>query len=164
MLVTNGPPQFGLAFEPLQHLSPCAQFLHGITASLFIQRTNAQHILDTLTDRLEESKDDSLFDDDELTKSGVYHWAIRISHELAGSISMNLEYIETVLNAGINEIVKKTHAYEEVGIAYWSTKMSEEVNNLGRLGEEIRMLRERVQENVSMLVRSLHIWTHFQVC
>lgn len=149
VLVMNGPNQLTLDFEPLQHLSPCAQFLRGITASLTMQRTNGQHILDTLNGRLESSEDDSLFDDEAFTKSAVHHWAIRISHELSGSIAINLEHIETVLQSEIKMLIENSHKHEEIGIAYWSRKMKEETSSLARLGKETRMLREKVQENVS---------------
>lgn len=73
VLIANGPTRLALDYEPFEHLSPCAQFLRGITATFFMQRTNAQHLVGVLNDYLQESADDSLFDDEAFTKSKLYH-------------------------------------------------------------------------------------------
>lgn len=152
VLIANGPPRLSLDSEPPEHLSPCAQFLRGITASLFMQRTNAQHMIQLLNDYLETHGDDSLFDDEEFTKSGMYHWAILICHELGGSLALNLEHIEKVLNGEAKSMLGKAHAHEKLGLSYWLKKMNEETKELERLQTEVKMFREKVQEHVGVFV------------
>lgn len=152
VLIANGPPRLSLDSEPLEHLSPCAQFLRGITASLFMQRTNAQHMIQMLNDHLEKHDNDSLFDDEAFTKSGMYHWAIQICHELSGSLALNLEHIEKVLNSEAKSMLDKAHAHENLGLSYWFKKMKEETKELEKLQMEVEMLREKVQENVSIFI------------
>ncbi|KAJ5521277.1 hypothetical protein N7527_005392 [Penicillium freii] len=151
VLIANGPPRFTLDYEPLEHLSPCAQFLRGITASFFMQRTNAQHIIGILNDHLQESYNDTLFDDERFTKSRLYHWVIRTCHELSGTVASNLEHVDKVLNGEVNDLIDKAHVHESLGLAHWSKKMKEEINELGRLGAEIQMLREKAQESRNAL-------------
>jgi hypothetical protein len=117
-----------------------------------MQRTNAQHIIGILNDHLQESYNDSLFDDERFTKSRLYHWVIRTCHELSGSVASNLEHVDKVLNSELNDLIDKAHVHESLGLAHWSKKMKEEINELGRLRAEIQVLREKAQESVSALV------------
>lgn len=103
-----------------------------------------------LIDHLSETDNDSLFDDEMFTKSELYHWVIKICHELYGSLASNLRPIEKVLDGQINHLCGKAHGYENLGLSYWRRKMKEEVYELDRLQMEIHMLREKVQESVSI--------------
>jgi hypothetical protein len=150
VLIVNGPTGFALDVELPEHLSPCAQYVRGITASLYMQRAHAQRILRVLIDHVGETDNDSLFDDEMFTKSELYHWVIKICHELCGSLASNLKFIEKVLDGQINHLCDKAHGYESLGISYWLRKMKEEVYELDKLQTEIHMLREKVQESVSI--------------
>lgn len=152
VLIANGPSRFALDCEPLEHLSPCAQFLSGITASLFMQRTNVQHIIQMLNDHLERFDNDTLFDDETFTKSKLYHWAIQTCHEVSGSVALNLDYIEKVLYREIDDILGNTHVHDKLGLSHWLKKMKDEVNELESLQMQVKMLREKVQESVSVPV------------
>lgn len=160
VLIVNGPARFALDYENLEHLSPCAQYLRGITASLYMQRTNGQHILEVLNDHLQVSDNDSLFDDELFTKSGLYHWVIKTCHELSGSVASNLKFVEKVLNSEIDDLCNRAHAHEKLGLSHWSRKMKEEIHELDNLQAETDMLREKVQESVRILLfkSQLHIF------
>jgi hypothetical protein len=162
VLIANGPTRITIEDEPLEHLSPCAQFLRGITATLFMQKSNAQHIVRALNDHLQESADDSLIDVEAFTKSKLYHWVIRTCHELSGSVALNLAYVDKVLNVEVNNLIDKAHVHEKSGLSHWSKKMKDELNELGRLQSEIHLLREKVQESVStpfLLILRVHLLT-----
>ncbi|OQD83973.1 hypothetical protein PENANT_c014G10849 [Penicillium antarcticum] len=134
VLIANGPTRFALDYEPLEHLSPCAQFLRGV-----------------LNDRLQELDDDSLFDDEAFTKSKLYHWAIRMCHELSGSVASNLAHFDKVLDVEVTNLIHKAHVHEKLGLSHWSKKLKDEINELGRLQAEIELLREKAQESRNAL-------------
>ncbi|KAJ5314642.1 Glucose-methanol-choline oxidoreductase [Penicillium atrosanguineum] len=149
VLIANGTTRFALDLEPLEHLSPCAQFVRGITTSLYMQRAGAQKIVGMLNDRLQEHGVDSLFDDESFTKSRLYHWVIKTCHELSGSVASNLKHIKVVVvEREIDELSDKAHAYEKLGLSHWRRKMREEVNELDKLQVETQTLREKVQESL----------------
>jgi hypothetical protein len=114
-----------------------------------------------LIDHLSESDNDSLFDDEMFTKSELYHWVIKICHELCGSLASNLRSIEKVLDGQINHLCDQAHGYENLGISYWLRKM-DEVYELDKLQMKIHMLREKVQERVSIPLseRSGHLYDY----
>jgi hypothetical protein len=72
--------------ESTQHLTSVAQHLRGIAHSIHMQDLNAEAIYDQLKERLNESDDNSLFDDERFTKSGLYYWTVKTYDELRESM------------------------------------------------------------------------------
>lgn len=93
-----------------------------------MQRTNGQYILEVLNDHLQVSDNDSLFDDELFTKSGLYHWDIKTCHELSGSVASNLKFVEKVLNSEIDDLCNRAHAHEKLGLSHWSRNMKKSMS------------------------------------
>lgn len=149
VLVINGSSRSASDNELLEHLTPIAQYLRGITASLSAQRINVQSIFDALKDHLRKSDEDSLFDDEQFTKSRLYHWVVETCHELCGSIASNLRFVRRLLDNQINKLSSEAHIHETLGIAYWARRLEEEVFELDELQAQVHALREKVRESVS---------------
>lgn len=148
VLVINGPLRFILDHDRPEHLTPVAQFLRGITASLHVQRSNAQTIFEALKDHLRKHDDDSLFDDEHFTRTRLYHWVIKTCHELCGLMASNLRFIRRLLNDQISTLRGEAHAHEALGIAYWMRRLEEHVSEMDELQAEVHALREQVRESV----------------
>ncbi|KAH8587293.1 hypothetical protein B0O99DRAFT_656496 [Bisporella sp. PMI_857] len=96
VLAVNCSSEFASAYEPRQHLTPIAQYLRGITSSLYTQRMNAKLIHEALKDALKSCDGASIFDDEHFTKSTAYHWAVRTCDELSESIASSIRFTRRV--------------------------------------------------------------------
>jgi hypothetical protein len=147
----NSPSRFAADEGPPEHLTPIAQYIRGVTSSLAVQRQNAESILDGLHGKVERSHGDSLFDDEEFTKSNLYHWTIRICDELRNTISGTLRFMHRTKLLQIDGLRSEAHMSENLGIDYWTSQLDDEVFKLEDLQDQISALSAQVQESVSVL-------------
>lgn len=135
--------------EPLQYQTPLAQFVRGICSAVVSQRTNILPIFHELEERLRDSEDDDLFDDQKFSKSRTYHWIIKSCHDICTSIQINLKFLGDLRANKLPELANKAHEYEKSGLDYWCSKLGEEISDLDKLQMEVNALREQVRELVS---------------
>jgi hypothetical protein len=77
VLVINCSAEFASDYQNRNFLTPIAQYVRGITSSMYTQRINAESIYEDLKNWLKHSDSESIFDDEKFTKSTSYHWAVR---------------------------------------------------------------------------------------
>lgn len=130
-------------------LTPVAQFLEAINGALQTQRDDERNILDTLKARLAESDDRSLFDDENFTKSYLYHWAVQVCDMVCHSISSTTKFMSKISEDFLKKIEAESHPSEHPGIELWSRQWGREIANLEELREEFLLCRQDVQERVS---------------
>lgn len=150
VLVVNCPSRFAAQHEPSQHLTPIAQYIRGVTASLYTQRINAESIYETLIDQIRDCGDHSLFDDEHFTKSTLYHWTIKTCDELRESIASSLRFVRRALDSQINGLCKGIHCREKLGVEYWKQNLEDEIYALEELQAQILALNAQVQESVGL--------------
>ncbi|KAJ3541209.1 hypothetical protein NM208_g4710 [Fusarium decemcellulare] len=131
--------------------TPLAQFLAGIHGALHTQRIDEQHILDTLRFRLAESDDMSLVDDDNFTKSHLYHWVVRTCDKVCHSISTTLRFVDRISKDFVSKLAAEGHATKPPGVEFWEQKWMEEISDLKDLREEFLSCRQDVQERRNAL-------------
>ncbi|KAH6895992.1 hypothetical protein B0T10DRAFT_545577 [Thelonectria olida] len=131
--------------------TPIAQFLGGIHGALQTQRVDEQNIMDALKARLADLDDMSLFDDEDFTKSHLYHWVVKTCDMVCHSISSTLRFVDKTSNSFLKDISAKAHASERPGIEFWSQKWTEAVSDLEELREEFLSCRQDVQERRNAL-------------
>ncbi|KAF1932114.1 uncharacterized protein M421DRAFT_284651 [Didymella exigua CBS 183.55] len=138
--------------EPTLHLTPVAQFLRGLTYSLRTLNLNAEAIYDQLKERLQTSDDESLFDDENFTKSNVYHWTVKTCHELRESLMASQRYVRRTFDKDITRLCEKdAHESERHGLVHWRTEHDAEMNTLEDLVSQIAALNASVQESRNAL-------------
>ncbi|KAF5006868.1 hypothetical protein FDECE_6780 [Fusarium decemcellulare] len=131
--------------------TPLAQFLAGIHGALHTQKIDEQHILDTLRFRLADSDDMSLVDDDNFTKSHLYHWVVRTCDKVCHSISTTLRFVDRISKDFVSKLAAEGHAAKPPGIEFWEQKWMEEISDLKDLREEFLSCRQDVQERRNAL-------------
>jgi hypothetical protein len=149
VLVINCSAEFASDYQNRKFLTPIAQYVRGITSSMYTQRINAESIYVDLKDWLKDSGSESIFDDEKFTKSTSYHWAVRTCDELSESIASTLRFIRTRMESQVDKLCREAHAYEKSGIEHWLQLMKEEKFALEDLQAQILALRVQVQESVS---------------
>jgi hypothetical protein len=137
--------------EPLEHLTPLAQFVRGICSAAVSQKANILPIIYELNEQLRASEDDSLFDDRQFSKSRIYHWIIKTCHDLCTSIQTNLKFLRDFRANQLPNLRNKAHSYERSGLEYWTLRLREEISELDKVQMEVNSLREQVRELVSAL-------------
>lgn len=138
--------------EPTQYLTPLAQFLRGLTYSLRTQNMNAEAIYDRLKERLRDSDDESLFDDEQFTKSTLYHWTVKTCDELRESLMASQRYMTRAFDRKITPLCEKNaHISGQDGLLYWKAEHEAEMHALEELIAQISALCSSVQESVSRL-------------
>jgi hypothetical protein len=152
VLVVSTPTDFVSRYKTPHNLTPISQFLRGIVASLCTQGINAQHIHRNLEDVLAHHDNSSIFDDENFTKSILYHRTIKTCGELAESIASNLRFMGRLRKTQLDKLCREAHTHEKPGINYWYHQIEEEMSNLEELREQILALSVQVQESVSSLV------------
>jgi hypothetical protein len=145
----NSPSRFAADESPPEYLTPVAQYVRGMTSSLVVQRQNAESILDALRERIERSDGDSLFDDEDFTKSNLYHWTVRTCDELRNTISGTLRFMQRARKSQIDWLRNEAHMSEKLGIDYWTSQLEDEVFKLEDVQDQISALNAQVQESVS---------------
>jgi hypothetical protein len=148
LLVVNCLSEFSSDHGPGQYLTPIAQYIRGIASSLFTQRMNAQSIFEALRDEVKLSDGRDIFDDENFTKSKLYHWAIKACDELSESIASSLRFIRRVQESQTDKLCREAHAHERLGVDYWAQQMKEEIFALEDLRAQILALTMQVQERV----------------
>ncbi|EPE31286.1 hypothetical protein GLAREA_12589 [Glarea lozoyensis ATCC 20868] len=151
VLVVNGPPDFGSGLEPSHHLTPISQFLRGIVASLCTLRSNAQAIYRELKDLLALHDNNTIFDDENFTKSTLYHCTVKNCGEVVTCITSTLRFIRRTKKSHLDKLCRDAHAREKPGIDHWAREIEEEIFNLEDLKEEILALSAGVQESRNAL-------------
>jgi len=138
--------------EPLEFQTPIAQFVRGICSTVISQRVNIHPIVHELKEKLRASDDDSLFDDQQFSKSRMYHWIIKTCHETRASIQANLKFLQDFTTNRLPVLRGKAHVCEQHGIEHWSLRLREEIAELDNIQMEVDSLREQVRELVSLLL------------
>jgi hypothetical protein len=149
VLAVNGSSRFAADEGRLEHRTPCAQYVRGITSSLSIQRYNAEGILDILRQNLEIGDDGSLFDDEDFSKSHLYHWTVRTCDEVRNSISGTLRFIQRIEKAQLDLLRRDAHPVERSGLDHWISQLHDEISALEDVQDQISALNAQVQEGVS---------------
>jgi hypothetical protein len=148
VLATSCSAQFASDHQIREYLTPVAQYVRGITSALYTQRINAESIYEHMKKWLKDYYSESIFDDEQFTKSTSYHWAVRTCDELIESITSTLRFIRTRMESPVNKLCREAHISEKLGIEYWSEQMKEEIFALEDLHAQILALRNQVQESV----------------
>jgi hypothetical protein len=151
VMVVNCPLRLAsdLEQEPSVHLTPIAQYLRGISLSVHTQRMNGEAIYDHLKERLGESEDGSLFDDERFTKSDLYHWTVKTCDELRESITSSQRFLTRSFKKQISQLCKYAHDSEKIGVEFWKMRLEGEIYALEELESQIVALNSQVQESVS---------------
>ena len=138
--------------------TPVAQFLGAMSSAMETQRIDERNILMALKDRLAEldSREDHLFDDENFTKSHLYHWAVQVCDQACHSISSTTRFISRISEDFLNEMKAKVHASESPEAELWSRMLAREAANLEELREEFLLCRQNVQERVSLINEQWH--------
>jgi hypothetical protein len=97
---------------------------------------------------LKDFQSESIFDDEQFTKSTSYHWAVRTCDELSESIASTLRFMRMRVISSVDKLCREAHAYEKLGIEHWLERMKEETFALKDLHAQILALRVQVQESV----------------
>ena len=148
VIVINSHSEVSLETERLERLTPLAQYFRAITACLPSQREHGEAILETLKELLTTSSDDDLFDDEDFTKSRLYHSIISTSHELVESITLNLNFMRRLSKRQLSDLCKGAHIHEKSGLVYWRQTLVEEVQQLQELRLRVSNLGKIAQERV----------------
>jgi hypothetical protein len=148
VLAINTSAEFASDHQTKQYLTPVAQYVRGITSSLHTQRTNAETIYGDMSKWLKDFQSESIFDDEQFTKSTSYHWAVRTCDELSESIASTLRFMRMRVISSVDKLCREAHAYEKLGIEHWLERMKEETFALKDLHAQILALRVQVQESV----------------
>lgn len=148
VLVVNSSPTFTSSYEPQQHLTPIAQFVRGIASLLYTHRFNAQLIVNLLKEQVVSCDDESIFDDENFTKSTLYHWIIKTCDTLSESLAFNLRFIQGVFNNKVEKLCSEAHDLEKMGVDYWVDQVKKEISELEDLQAQILFMKSQVQENV----------------
>jgi hypothetical protein len=148
VLAINCPVPFTQNQKSAYDATPVAQFIRGVTSSLHTQAKNTELMYDALNDILKSHDSDNLFDDDKYTKSTAFHFGVRACNDIEASITSSLQYIRRMLITHITPICNNAHAYEKIGVEYWSNRMEEKIFALEQLQAVIATLRSQVQESV----------------
>ncbi|KAG9249715.1 uncharacterized protein F5Z01DRAFT_745981 [Emericellopsis atlantica] len=151
VLVINAQRQFVFENRPAQHSTPIAQFIRGVRSSLYSQRMHAQSIYNALSEALKTCDNGCLFDDENFSKSTLYHFAIKACDELEASIASSLVFMRRTLNNYVTRLCKEAHPCEQTGIGYWSQKMEEETIALEDLEAQIHKLGSQARESRNAL-------------
>ncbi|KAI0382261.1 hypothetical protein F5Y04DRAFT_288018 [Hypomontagnella monticulosa] len=146
VLVVNSLQKFAVDYRREEHVTPVAQFLRGITSSLCTQRMNARHIHDFLGEQLKSSDNNSLFDDENFTKSTLYHSSIQACDELETSISSSLRFMRGIRAGYLAKLCHEANSSERLGIDHWLQKMEEETLELEDMQARVHALSSQVRE------------------
>lgn len=141
-------PRYHHDREQQEHLTPVAQFIRGITASVVTQRTNAESICDFLRHELGACDTDGLFDDEQFTKSKTYHHTIQGCSELIESLDATLRFLKKTTDGQIKELRSIVHPREELGVRHWTHELEEEIFSVRELRAQVEGLRRRAEESV----------------
>lgn len=148
LLVISCSAKFASDHQTREYLTPIAQYVRGITSSLYTQRNNAELIYEDTKNAFREYNSGSIFDDENFTKSTSYHWSVRTCDELNESIASTLRFVRTRLENQLDKLCREAHSYERLGIQHWLPQMKEEMFALEDLQAQIIALRGQVQESV----------------
>ena len=133
-------------------LAPVSQFIAAIHNALQTQRADEAEILRTLQSQLVDSDDGTLFDDQEFTKSHLYHWAVKTCDTVCFSVATTLQLLEKFSEDFIAKTMIKESGLESSdiqGVTSWPPLLAREVAELNDLREEFLACRQSVQERVS---------------
>jgi len=148
VLVVNSCSTFLASAELRQHLTPIAQFVRGIASSLYTQKVNARMIHNLLRNQLNTSDDGTIFDDENFTKSILYHWAIKTCDALSESLASSLRFIQGMLNSNVEKLCSEAHDQEKIGVDHWVQQLKKEIFELEDLHAQILAMKSQVQESV----------------
>ena len=148
ILVVNSSSAFLASAELRQHLTPIAQFVRGVASSLYTQQVNARMIHNLLRNQLNTSDDGTIFDDENFTKSILYHWAIKTCDALSESLASSLRFIQGMLNSNVEKLCSEAHDQEKIGIDHWVQQLKKEIFELEELHAQILAMKSQVQESV----------------
>ncbi|RYN73045.1 hypothetical protein AA0120_g12654 [Alternaria tenuissima] len=135
--------------EPVENLTPITQYLRGISLSVNTQTMSAEAIYDHLKEQLAESENDSLFDDEQFSKSELYHWTIKTCDELRESITSSQRFLTQAFNKQISQLCLESNDSEKIGVDFWKMQLDEEMYALEELRSQIVALNAQVQESRS---------------
>ena len=151
VLMVNSPPSNTLEEDVAEYLTPIAQYIRGIVACVSVQQAHAQSIFASLKFQLEQHDDNVLFDDDQFTKSRLYHRIIKSCHLLNNSLTASVRFIQRFRDTQLHKLSREAHSYESDGIAHWTQQLNSEVAALEDTAQQFTSLRETVQENRNAL-------------
>lgn len=149
LLVVNCCPEFASDPGNGHYLTPIAQYIRGISASIYTQRINAETIYEELRNWTKDCDTGGIFDDEHYTKSTSYHWAVKTCDELSESIASTVRFIQRRMDSKLDKLCRNAHPYEKIGIEYWRQQMKEELFTLEDVKIQTLALRGQVQESVS---------------
>ncbi|KAI9782801.1 MAG: hypothetical protein M1839_004552 [Geoglossum umbratile] len=151
VLIFNGPKSVGIHLrgEPVEFLTPLAQFVRGVCAVICSQRMNLYLVLERLKERLRKSTargDTNLFDDKSFTKSVLYHWMIKTCHELYSTADTSIRFIRKFESGYLHSLRQSAHPYEKAGLAHWTANVGAETAELESFQADVNGFREHVRE------------------
>jgi hypothetical protein len=148
LLVVNCSSEVTFDHRTRHHFTPIAQYIRGIASSLYTQKNHAQSIYDALKAELKDCEGESIFDDENFTKSNSYHWAVKTCDELNESLVSSLRFIRRMMISQVDELHIKAHICEKLGVDYWLQQLKEEIFELEDMQAQILALRSQVLESV----------------
>lgn len=151
VLVVNTPSDFASDRGAHEHLTPIAQYFRAIASSLITAKINTQSILDILRQKLQDCEGGCLFDDENFTKSNIYHWTVRTCDELQSCNASTLRFVHRIMDTHVAKLRREAHPSEKVGVDYWVGQLEDELFNLEDLQDQILGLKGQVQESRNAL-------------
>lgn len=149
VLAVNVPPGLGVDQGAHEHLTPISQYFRAISAAIITARIHQQAILTALKDKLRSQEGGSLIDDEEFTRSNLYHWSVRTCDELQTQNAATLKFLRHTIITHITRLHLEAHSSEKKGVDHWRARLDEEIFQLDDLQSQILALKTQVQEDVS---------------
>jgi hypothetical protein len=149
VLAVNVPPGLGVDQGAHEHLTPISQYFRAISAAIITAKIHQQAILAALKDKLRSQEGGSLIDDEEFTKSNLYHWSVRTCDELQTQNAATLRFLRHTITTHITKLHLEAHSSEKEGVDHWRARLDEEIFQLDDLQSQILALKTQVHEDVS---------------
>jgi hypothetical protein len=149
VLALNTPSGLGNHQGAHEHLTPIAQYFRAIAAATINARMSHQALLTALRNKLHIHEGDGLIDDENFTRSNIYHWTVRTCDELQSHNAATLKFLRHSMITHFGKLHRGAHNSEKQGVDYWKTQLDGEIFQLDDLQSQIIALKKQVQEDVS---------------
>ncbi|OAL53577.1 hypothetical protein IQ07DRAFT_313783 [Pyrenochaeta sp. DS3sAY3a] len=147
VLAVNVPPGLGVDQGAHAHLTPISQYFRAISTAIITARIHQQAIVTAIKDKLRSQEAGSLIDDEEFTRSNLYHWSVRTCDELQTQNAATLKFLRRTITTHVAKLHREAHSSEEQGVDHWRARLDEEIFQLDDLQSQILALKIQVQED-----------------
>ena len=79
----------------------------------------------------------------------MYHWAIENCNDISAFVEANVKFVQSVESSQLASLQDKAHLYESEGLARWSFKLKEEIEELAMIPVDVKTFCQQIHEYVS---------------